>query len=223
MPIINNPAVCDASHLAIISKKLNDSGFTHRDWGCDELLPVRSFLRQHYREEQSSLCAYCQGDISIRSASNAHIEHIAPKSLYQQFMFEAKNLCVICADCNEIKKNQEVINNVPNTIIPLQNGIGRRQYPRSTNVFLIIHPHFDEWEDHLIKFGHQYVSKTDKGAFTIFVCNLNRYFHQKYNTSGSLASDDDLVGKMKAFIESNSSVQRTRILVDLKFELSRLI
>jgi hypothetical protein len=223
MPIINNPAVCNADLLTIIREKLNDTAFTHQEWSCNELLPVRTFFRQHYRAEQNGLCAYCQNDISVRSANNAHVEHIAPKSIYRKFMFEAKNLCVICSDCNEIKSDKEVLNHYTDTVKPLQGNASRSQYPRSTNAFFIVHPHYDEWDDHLIKFGHQYISKTNKGAFTIFVCNLNRYFHQKYNTIQEFVSDDDLIGKMKAFIEAGSSVQRTRILLDLKNDMSRLI
>jgi hypothetical protein len=221
MPLITNPYSCSKHQSLIIRNKLLESNFNHKDWNSDDLENIRSDIRQHYRNEQNGLCAYCKNIISFRSASNAHIEHIAPKSIYLDFIFETKNLCVVCADCNEIKRNQEVLSAIPDTIKPLSGGIARKIYPRSSGAFLIIHPHFDDWDDHLIKFGHQYTDKSEKGAFTILACKLNRYFHQVFNMDDSFVNDEILVEKMKAYIESGSSLQRTKILEDLKKDLSK--
>jgi hypothetical protein len=78
-----------------------------------------------------------------------------------------------------------------------------------------VHPHFDNWEDHIQKFGIRYTDITDKGAFTINACRLNRFFHKNLNIPEELVSDDDLIRNMKAFIESDSAVARTRILEQL--------
>lgn len=221
MPLINKPVTCEAHHNTIIQRKKSSYGFNHSEWGCDELLEVRAHIRQHYRTEQRGVCAYCKNLISFQSASNAHVEHIAPKSLYLKFMFEPKNLCVVCADCNEIKRGQEVFK-APDTLKPLAQGVARQQYPRSSGAFLIVHPHFDNWDEHLMRFGHRYTDKSEKGAFTILTCKLNRYFHQNFGETEELVDDDVLERQMRAFIESKSSLDRARILESLREDMSRI-
>lgn len=223
MPLITNPVTCDAPLTLTIQQKINDPSFTHNQWGCDDLLEFRSHVRAYYRDEQQGLCAYCKNTVSVRSANNAHIEHIVAKSLYRDFIFEAKNLCVICADCNEIKRSQEVLNEVPDTLSPLTSGRQRIRYPTSSNAFLIVHPHYDEWDDHLMRFGYQYIDKTTKGGNTIVMCKLNRYFHQNFNMDDNFVDDADLVSKMTAFIESRSATQKARILESLKADLSMML
>jgi len=132
---------------------------------------LRSAIRRFYRSEQVGICSYCRGQVSISSAANCHVEHIVPKSLYIDFIFEEKNFCVICADCNTIKRDQETTGDVPDTVV---NGKKRKQYPRSSNAFHIVHPHFDNWNDHIELFEVFYVDKTAKGHFTIGACVLNR-------------------------------------------------
>jgi 5-methylcytosine-specific restriction endonuclease McrA len=215
MPLINNPVRCSTEHTQLIIEKTNDPTFRHSDWGLEELQQLRSYIREHYRREQMGTCAYCKNPLSLSTASNAHVEHIAPKSLYFNFIFEPKNLCVICADCNTIKRDQETFSTPPNTVKPLQENRQRKTYPRSSSAFLIVHPHFDNWEDHIQKFGIRYTDITDKGAFTINACRLNRFFHKNLNIPEELVSDDDLIRNMKAFIESDSAVARTRILEQL--------
>lgn len=222
MPLINHPVNCQPSHLEAIDRKMAEPTFSHTDWGCDDLLAVRSYIREHYRQEQRGLCAYCKNPISLNSASNAHVEHIAPKSLYLDFIFEAKNLCVICADCNTIKRNQETFGEIPNTLLPLQGGASRRLYPRSSGAFLIVHPHFDEWDRHIQKFGVRYTDRSDKGAFTIKACKLNRFFHQNFDTDDNFIEDDELIGIMNTFIESRSSIEKGQILFQLTQSLSKM-
>lgn len=215
MPLINNPVRCSAEHTQLISSKINDPEFQHSHWGTEELQQVRSYIREHYRREQMGTCAYCKNPISLSTPSNAHVEHIAPKSLYLNFIFEPKNLCVICADCNIIKRDQETFNISPNTVKPLLANRERKTYPRSSSAFLIVHPHFDDWEEHIQKFGIRYTDISDKGAFTINACRLNRFFHKKLNIPEELVSDDVLIHNMTAFIEADSSVARARILEQL--------
>lgn len=155
------------------------AGFTYRDWGCEELQDIRSNIRRFYRDAQRGRCPYCMKETSILAAGNAHIEHILPKSLFQGFIFEPRNLCVICADCNTAKNNGNPINDEEEDTC---NGPARI-YPRSELRFKIIHPHFDNYDDHILRAGIFYIDKTDKGHFTIGICKLNiaarRYGHDE--------------------------------------------
>lgn len=222
MPLITNPVICERHHNIAIQQKKSTPGFSHLEWSCDELMEVRTHIRQHYRVEQRGVCAYCKNVISLRSASNAHVEHIAPKSIYLEFIFEPKNLCVVCADCNEIKKNQEILSRPADTLRQLPRGSQRRLYPRSSNAFLIVHPHFDDWDEHIIKFGLRYTDRSEKGAFTILVCKLNRFFHQNFGETDDLIDDDILERQMRDFIESKSTLVRARIIQSLANDLSRI-
>ncbi|MGF6243474.1 hypothetical protein P3T42_005238 [Paraburkholderia sp. GAS38] len=155
----------------LVAAKAGDPTFTHQDWGCAELEPYRSFVRRYYRAAQNGRCVFCRNDLSLQAAENCQVEHIAPKSRHPQFMFEPKNLCVICADCNTIKRNQEVTATEPDTVIHRE---GRRAYPATSNGFLIVHPHFDEYDEHILIIRGLYFDRTEKGHFTIGACRLNR-------------------------------------------------
>lgn len=223
MPLIKSIFSFSRIQKTLVEQKRAHPAFSHLEWGHDDLQDLRSKIREHYRNEQQGLCAYCKNPISQQSASNAHIEHIAPKSLYIDFIFEPKNLCVVCADCNEIKKNQEVMNEVPNTVAPLSKGNTRKKYPKASSSFLIIHPHFDDWDNHILKFGHQYTDRSPKGAFTIMACKLNRFFHKSFNVDDSFVDDEVLAMKMNAWMAAKSSIQKAQLLESLKRDMSMMI
>lgn len=160
-------------------KEVLDGGFTYRDWGCEKLESIRSSIRRFYRDAQNGWCPYCMKTISLQAAGNAHVEHILPKSLFAKFIFEPMNLCVICADCNVAKNNGNVINDDEHDTC---NGVAKL-YPRSTQRFKIVHPHIDEYADHIVRAGIFYIDKTPKGHFTIGICKLNmatrRFGHEE--------------------------------------------
>lgn len=212
MPEINNIVEFDTSMQSLINTRLTDPEFTHRDWGQDNFQSIRSHVRSHYRLEQRGKCAYCRSPVSLRSASNCHVEHIVPKSKYLSFIFEAKNLCVACADCNEIKREQETLGEEPD---PLLNGDTRVRYPRSSNAFKIVHPHFDIYDEHIKIFNGYFVDSSPKGHFTIGACKLNRRLHQ-FGWEESLISDDDISEMMYDYLESSDSLAKNLILKNLK-------
>ena len=152
------------------------------------------------------------------SVANAHIEHISPKSKNFPFIFEAKNLCVICADCNTIKRAQEVIHEGIETIVRPD---GRTRYPSSPNSFHIVHPHIDEYDEHIVKHGRIYVDKSTKGHFTIGCCKLNRFFHQ-FDVDDDFVDDEQLNQMMTNYLNSQSSLQRSSILQQLRDALINL-
>lgn len=172
MPAINRAVEFSDDAILLINKVKGLPDFNHNHWQIVELEPVRAEIRNFYRTEQRLVCVFCLNTITNRSALGANIEHVAPKSLYPQFMFEPKNLCVICPDCNEYKNNREVF------VEPATNTKNKIKYPIKSEDFVIYQPHFDDYSDHIIRSGHIYVDRTLKGSYTIFVCNLNRFFHR---------------------------------------------
>lgn len=217
MPDISTPVSFSVDMEKTISSKTATATFTYHEWGTDDLLALRCHVRNHYRTIQRGSCAYCKRDVSLQAAENCHVEHIAPKSKYLCFIFEPKNLCVICADCNVIKREQEVLQNEPD---PVVKGGSRKQYPRSSSAFKIVHPHFDVYEDHIEVFDTFYVDKSDKGHFTIGSCNLNR----KLRKFGWVAEYDDAVvaAAAEAYLTSKTPVARHKALQELRRRLIQI-
>jgi len=168
MPDITDPIKLSTNSLKAIDNITALPTYTFKDWSNDLLREVRSEIRNFYRTQQKAKCAYCRNVIT-KSALGCHVEHIVPKSRYSEFMFTPKNLCVICPDCNEIKREKEVTNSLDEMLRKEP-----KNYPRSSSAFLIYHPHFDDYEDHIIQIDGYYIDRTDKGATTIKMCTLNR-------------------------------------------------
>lgn len=192
---INNAVRLSAESLQKIDAAKAKPDFNHRNWSDPELESVRCEIRDFYRNEQRLTCAYCRNPISSRSASGAHVEHIAPKAIYPQFMFEPLNLCVICPDCNEYKRNRETLADKAIRRDP------RRKYPISRDSFRLYHPHFDLYEANIIKAGHLYIERSPEGGYTIYVCNLNR-FTQAFGMSEELLKDFETLAQSDRFHRS---------------------
>ncbi len=65
----------------------------------------KSLIRQQMLEEQQYLCAYCER--KIENETDAHIEHIKPKSFYLEKCFDYNNLIVSCNGNQCSNVNQE--------------------------------------------------------------------------------------------------------------------
>ena len=191
MPTISNSIQYSDSTQTIITQISLEPGYSHKRWGDDDLEQVRCEIRDFYRREQRANCPYCREPIGLRAAANAPVEHIAPKSRYLQFMFEPKNLCVVCADCNENKSNRDVID-------PLITGNPGRSYPTNATRYRIVHPHFDEYSDHIIKAKFLYFEKTPKGGHTIYICNLNRFI-RNFGVSQEFWDDLEILAERERF------------------------
>lgn len=172
MADIETPIIFSKVYKQLIDNKLSDNNFKYQDWPNDDLMELRKFIRDFYRD-LTKKCTYCKKDISLQSANNCHVEHIIPKSSAPlKFIFEPKNLCVVCSDCNEIKQNKEVEDNIIKRKKPYNS------YPRSSESFLIVHPHFDNYDDHIFKCDDIYIDLTPKGSYTMYICKLNRKIHK---------------------------------------------
>lgn len=199
----------------LIKSVIDKFGLSVKVWELDQINSLKKDIRDFYRKEQRVLCAYCKSQVSVVYPTNCHIEHIAPKSLYPNYMFEPKNLCVICADCNQIKRNQETINEVRD---PVKNKY-KRKYPVKSEDFLIVHPHFDNYEDHILIVNGYYIDKgSRKGNFTIGACLLNR----KLLVTGwepVIVNDNELINDFTEYIDEKDFHKRALKLETIKNKL----
>jgi 5-methylcytosine-specific restriction endonuclease McrA len=212
MADINSAIVYSSATQKFLTDKLSDNSFTYRNWSDDDLLDFRVTVRDYYRAVQSGRCAFCKAPISLTSAANCHVEHLVPKSKRREFVFEPKNLCVICADCNAIKRAKEVEAIEPEA---LTRGRKVRLYPRSSGAFLIVHPHFDVWDEHIVGFGQFFVDLTDKGNFTIGACVLNRKL-RKFGWEAVITDDATLREAATGWLDAKDSIASTRWLQIMK-------
>lgn len=192
--MIDNPVAFSAEAVERIAAICARPDYNHRMWSDESLEPVRCEARDHYRRVQFLTCVYCLNSVAARAAVGAPVEHIAPKSIYPQYMFEPLNLCVCCPDCNEYKSDREVHADPP------IKGRAPVAYPVDSKRFRIVHPHFDNYSEHILRAGFLYFPLSDKGSYTFYVCNLARYLHE-LGMSEALFNDLAAVAQRHQFHE----------------------
>ncbi|WP_044101598.1 HNH endonuclease [Acinetobacter pittii] len=150
----------------------------------------RSLIRNHYLLNQKLTCFYCRQYIFSTNGLHWQVEHILPKSLFPQFLFEPKNLIVICPRCNGEKGDQ-------NPHVKGNQGRSQKSYPSKSGRFTIVHPLYDAYQDHITRIPAQHCdypdhyflqARTTKGKATVRMCYLDRFTQE-------FAGFPDLKGK----------------------------
>ena len=170
-------------------------------WKEAEVEPVKSEIKRHYLTQQGFRCCYCNQEYLISHGRFWDVEHVLARSTHPWFLFEPKNLAVSCIECNQSKSDTGVC-----TVE------AKRKYPDRPDRFTIVHPHYDEYSDHIeIVMNRIYFSKTSKGSLTVYLCKLERFsgdhlgVNRKYAEMGEilqlaselLAANDDVTRKAK--------------------------
>ncbi|MNG57902.1 HNH endonuclease [compost metagenome] len=150
-----------------INEKLQDVDFCGGSWSDEDLEFIRKEIKDFYIKEQRHTCIYCRQVFKSNNGRIWDVEHVVSRESVHEFMFEPKNLCVSCPECNQRKGANKVTNSK-----------ARKRLPSNSMDYAIVHPHFDDYQEHIeaIKPGEFYVSKTKKGEKTIAICGLNRFY-----------------------------------------------
>ncbi len=160
--VITSPYAITSADIKAVSKASKGKP-QKEDWENSSLKAYKDRVRQYYRQQQNRKCVYCRMDVSS-ATGYFHIEHIVPKSVHPEWMYEPFNLCLACPQCNSAKNIQEVLDNTDITDLPTE-----------SSDYLIIHPHIDRYFDNIeIVDGLLYKGLTKKGEYTIKLCNLTR-------------------------------------------------
>lgn len=145
-------------------RRLRDKAGSY--WDHADVSAVRAEIKQYYERAQNYQCCYCQMPLLSSHGRVWDAEHVVPRSTHPRFLFQPQNLAASCVDCNSAKGDAPTI-------------VGDRspaRYPNSSDHFVIIHPHFDRYEDHISIFlGKIYSPRTPKGMATVVMCGLLRY------------------------------------------------
>lgn len=148
-------------------KKTEDkSGCQWEVKGDKDLIALKKVIKKHYLKAQDFRCAYCRQKVVVKHNAAWDTEHILCKDQYPQFMFEPKNLCVSCKDCNNIKRAKNVLTNK-----------GRTTFPDAPDDYIICHPHLHNYADHIrvIREAVLYLPISKEGRQLIEICGLLRF------------------------------------------------
>lgn len=160
-----DPIVFTVEELAQIQAVRDQGG----GWDSDDLNAIRSRIKQFYLHGQQFKCCYCRRENVVQHGRAWDVEHVISRTANAAFMFEPENLAVACIDCNLAKLDAGVL------------ARPRVRFPRASDAYTIVHPHFDDWDAHFLLIGVLYNPRSAKGAETLKVCKLWRF----YNLVGS--------------------------------------
>lgn len=162
--MIIKPAQFSAEDAKVI-QEVSINPLKSATWSDDRLANMKSRAKKHYIKVQKNCCCYCGERLLTEHGRVWDLEHVVPKDSHPDFMFEPVNLAVACPDCNQAKSNNQTL--IDPTVVT---------YPTTSESYLVVHPHFDRWKDHLDKCGLVFKPLSDKGTWTAKHCNLGRYF-----------------------------------------------
>ncbi|HGS5117427.1 TPA: HNH endonuclease [Vibrio cholerae] len=191
------PIIYSQDEMDLIKSKKTEMGFNHKSWFDEDLTLIKNSIKTHYHKIQNGICPYCRQQFNSTHGRYWDIEHIIPRSHVPNFMFEPQNLCMSCVECNSEKSDKKVTN-----------SSAKNTYPTNTLQYSIIHPHLDNYEEHLlvVEAGLFYYPLKPKGRKTIEVCGLNRFYEyagfgsngdvfqiiQALTTAASTVADDTI-------------------------------
>ncbi|WP_256011801.1 HNH endonuclease [Desertivirga xinjiangensis] len=95
---------------------------------------LKAYIKQQLELIQHPHCIYCGLHKNI--VGTLQREHIAPKDLYPEFLFEPENLALACASCNGFQKKNNT------------NTVSTSNVIYSRCRFTIIHPYRDDYRNH---------------------------------------------------------------------------
>lgn len=184
-------------------------------WSDEKYSHVRKTIKDHYLKEQDYTCCFCRQRIVVKSNRAWDAEHIISKSTHPNFMFEPKNLCITCPDCNNEKRDGQVLDRED-----------RVRFPMNSNAYKIVHPHFDSYDEHLdvIVVGKLYRIKTFKGRYTYRIYGLDRFMMDAGLSREEKGSDKVQKLMQSALTDSkNYDAHETRLLEELLLKQSKKI
>lgn len=136
-------------------------------WSDPKTDDFKSKAKTFYIAEQKCRCCYCDKEIMSENKRLWDLDHILCRDQRPLYMFEPENLAISCVPCNIAKSAKDVAT-----------GKLYKKFPRRSSSYKIIHPHFDNYYEHIRIFSgliYVPVGGSKKGKATIEVCNLSRF------------------------------------------------
>lgn len=152
-----------------------------------KLIELKKTIKDHYIRFQNYHCAYCRQQIVVTHNAAWDTDHIIAKDLHPKYLFEPRNLCVSCRDCNLNKSNKNVLKRRD-----------RKTFAAKPSDYIFCHPHFHDYSAHIriVKEAMLYLPRTPEGIKLIEICGLLRFV---LRFAGYDYDDGDVGGKMVRF------------------------
>lgn len=187
-PMGNLKEISDADHTA-----LREHGIAEKKaWSPEKEHPLydlvvkfKAEVKKYYYWGQECRCCYCSSQL-MPNATTYHADHIVDKSTYRKFTFEPSNFGVACAVCNVHKGKKNVL--------AAGVDIALTKLPDGKDDYLIVHPHLDEWSDHLGFDGDGFIRSikpNGKGKNTIDICGIEAINFTKLAVKFSIDARED--------------------------------
>lgn len=187
-----NPIIFSGAHLVFVSAY---DGVDYEQWNSTSgpAVELRRYIREHYLVQQDFRCAYCRMRRQELHGLVWDVEHILAKSKYPKHLYAPTNLALVCKECNIAKGDQEVL---------LSKFRARTKLAVESSDYLIVHPHFDVYSEHIDRPEFQgkvmFQAKSPKGKMTIYICDLLRF---SFAYGGWDSFNDALVARVSHFID----------------------
>jgi uncharacterized protein (TIGR02646 family) len=130
----------------------------------NQIQSFRQEIKNHYFWQQARRCCYCSFELQ-NDHSTFDAEHILDQSKHRTYMFEPENMAASCKRCNKKKSIRS----------PLSDGVSAANgIPKASGDYKIVHPHLDEWDNHLTFDEFDRIVAIDqKGSETIDLCGIS--------------------------------------------------
>lgn len=168
---------------------------------------VRKEAKDHYLAQQKNHCCYCRRLMQTNNNAVWDGEHVIAKITRPEFLFEPRNLAASCKDCNLAKNDKNVLKNPK-----------RKTFPAKSADYLIVHPHFDTYDDHISWRGNVCAPRkhSKKGQQTIIDCSLMRFSVQALGAEPTVVNPlfDEIIGKLDTAstqAEANDLLEMLRV------------
>jgi uncharacterized protein (TIGR02646 family) len=148
-------------------------GQNHHQWNSlgGPVAAIRKGVRDHCLAQQKYRCAYCRMEKKELHGMTWDVDHVIPKALHPQYLYEPYNLVVSCKACNIAKSDCDV----------LTRKLRRAEkLPVDSGSYKIVHPYFDVYSHHfeLIVIRGRITHRPKNGhkaKETFLMCDLVRF------------------------------------------------
>ncbi len=178
-----------------ITKARDEGG---KVWENELVADLKHRIKEHFLADLEECCCYCRKNIHSEFKFVLDIEHILPKSKYDDLMFELFNLSVSCKRCNMLIKRDNV-----SFIV---NEVQLRENFENQEMYAFVHPNLDNYYEHLnlvhIQFNQHriikyfVVEKSSKGKFAYDFLKLSDLEMDSYDKAQGIKTPQELSEKI---------------------------
>ncbi|TGW17578.1 hypothetical protein E4417_13045 [Stenotrophomonas maltophilia] len=173
----------------------------------------REEMKEHYFNAQRRRCCYCSIELHDHKLTY-DAEHILDKSDYLEYMFDPGNLAAACKLCNGSKSNMPIASS----------GARFVELSRCSEDYTIVHPHLDEWGEHL---GFDVIDRivardgSAKGRETIRICGIQVLNAARLADEFSLDDRNDAESVLRSFHEEPNLSKKKELVALLRIMAGR--